>query len=155
MTKHTFLLLTLLLIVGCGDKDNKSVHRAGEQVGETVTDFAKGIGRGVDNSLEVKVELTEPVSKLGLETTVAKTGGAGGMEKNTITVYFIASRPVKTLLLAKALNADGDEVGRAAEELELDADDAKYVTFTFAPEMDSQRVEKYVLALRKSSSDSK
>ena len=86
--------------------------KRGEQVGETITDFAKGVGRGVDNSLEVAVELTEPVSELGLRTTVAKTGGGvGGMDKKTLTVYFIASRPVKTRLLARALNADDDEVG--------------------------------------------
>ena len=45
--------------------------------------------------------------------------------------------------------------GRAIEELKLDADDAKYLTFTFAPEMDSQRVNKYVLAIRKPSPDTK
>ena len=98
MLRLTVLLPAALVLVGCG-KGDQSFHQAGQRVGETLTDFAKGIGSGVDNRLEVPVELSEPVSKLGLRTTVAKSSGYDKDHNKTVTVYFIASQSAKAWLV--------------------------------------------------------
>lgn len=148
MARQAVLLSVLLFLTGCG-QESPSFRDAGQRVGESLTDFAKGVGSGVDNRLEVPVELTEQVSKLGLKTTVAKSSGFNEDGQKTVTVYFIAGQPVKAWLLAKALNAENQEVGRSAVEVELSTDDAKYVIFGFDREMDVQRVVKYVVEIGK------
>lgn len=148
MTRHLVLLSVLLLLMGCGQNE-RGVHQAGKRVGETLTDFAKGVGSGVDTRLEVPVELTEKVTNLGLKTTVAKSGGIDKEGHRTIMVYFISTKEVKAWLLTKALNDEGQEIGRTTVEVDLAADDAKYVTFAFDRELDSQRVDKYVVDIGK------
>jgi hypothetical protein len=148
MCRRAVLLAVLLLLTGC-EKGDQSVHQAGQRVGETLTDFTKGVGSGVDNRLDVPVELGEEVVKLGLRTTVAKSDGLENAGKKSLTVYFISSEAVNTWLQAKALNKEGVEVGRSTVEVDLAADDAKYVTFEFDPEMDAQRVTKYLVGIGK------
>jgi len=157
MIRRIALPLVLLLVFGCDGDGRKTFQQAGEHVGQSVTDFAKGVAKGVDNRLEVPVELSEAVANLGLRITTAKTsdltagepGKSTADSDKTITVYFIARRPVKEWLRAVALNAKGDEIGRATAAVELSADDAKYVSFVFDKEMDSQLVEKYVVEIGK------
>ena len=50
--------------------------------------------------------------------------------------------------LPRALDAEGTEIGRAVVEEEFAADDARYVTFTFNEEMDSQLVRTYAVSAR-------
>jgi len=148
MVRHALLLFVIVLLVGC-DKDPDGFRRAGQRVGESVTDFAKGVGTGVDSKLEVPVELAEPVSSLGLRITVAKTSGIGEAGPKKVTVYLLSSKPVKEWLRAKAINAAGAEIGRATTQVELAAEDAKYVTFAFDQELDTQSVVKYVVEIGK------
>ncbi len=54
----------------------------------------------------------------------------------------------RSKLIAKALTNEGQEIGRSVQEVEFTADDAKYVTFAFASEMDSQLVDKYLLDVK-------
>ena len=143
------VLPAVCLWVGCSGQDDQGAHRAGQRLGETVTDFASGVGKGIDKKMEVTVELSEQVSALGLRKTIAKGIGIDHENHNGITVYFIASRLVKASLMAKALNAEGEEIGRSTVDVELAADDAKYVPFAFDTEMDTQLVAKYVVELKK------
>ena len=63
------------------------------------------------------------------------------------TVYFIASQSVSNTLVARAFNADGLEIGRAKKQIMMEKDDAKYVTFEFDSQMDSQMVKEYGIGL--------
>jgi hypothetical protein len=108
-----------------------------------MADFASGVGGGVDKQLAVTVELSEELSSLGLSKTVSKAA------LKELNVYLIAAKPVKGTLLAKALNKEGQEIGRATAEVEFAADDAKYVPFRFDVEMDSQLVDKYTISFKK------
>lgn len=74
--------------------------------------------------------------------------GINDTKQKGITAYFIASRPVDAMLIAKALNAEGQEIGRSSVAVKLAAEDAKYVTFTFDAEMDTQLVDKYVVDVK-------
>jgi hypothetical protein len=66
-------------------------------------------------------------------------------------LYFVSKEPVQANLLAKALNVEGKEVGRALTVVEFASDDAQFVTFSFDKQMDSQSVQKYVIGVKRAS----
>jgi hypothetical protein len=117
--KHVFILsLMAALFMGCGKKDDNLANRAGESLGKQLTDFTKGVGKGIDQKMSVEVSLRPEVLALGLTNTIAKslgldpTRGLDPSAKKGIAVYFIASQNVSNTLVARALNADGAEIGR-------------------------------------------
>lgn len=141
-----FVAIALFAVqsLGCGDGHAK---KAGQAVGETITDFAKGVGSGIDKRLEVDVELSPKAVASGLSKTVAKSAGIDGQEKG-ITVYLLSRKPVSGSLIAKALNHEGAEIGRSVVDVDFAADDAEYVTFHFDKEIDSQLVERYLVDIK-------
>lgn len=147
MRTLSWMAAAVVLVVGCGKKDESLAKKAGGKVGEVLTDFAAGVGKGVDKQMLVNVELTPAVTQAGLTKTVAKSL-AMGASTNGFTVYLVAGRALKGQLVAKALNKEDQEIGRAVVAAEFAADDAKYVTFVFSREMDSLLVAKYVVDVR-------
>jgi hypothetical protein len=85
------------------------------------------------------------VQALGLTNTIAKSLGIG--TTNGISIYFIASQDISNTLVARALNADGVEVGRAKKLVVMKKDDATYVTFNFEEQMDAGIVKRYEIGL--------
>lgn len=145
---QVLLLASLLLGCGCGGAGDGGAGALGESVGRSATDLARGVARGVDTALEVPIELTAEVAALGLEQTSAKHAKLDGPEGKQITVYFVSKDPVQANLLARALNAEGKEIGRSLAAVEFASDDAQYVTFSFDKQMDSQLVQKYVIGVK-------
>ena len=141
-------LIFVLVVCGCGKRDESLVKTAGSKVGETVTDFASGVGKGVDKQRMVQVKLSEDVAKQGLSKTVAKSQSLGS-KASGIAVYFITKSPFKGKLVARAMNKEGQEIGRSVVDVEFSADDAKYVSFPFPEEMDGQLVQEYLVDVKK------
>jgi len=150
------VMFSLILLVGCSDpaapgaKQQSIAKQAGSKVGEAVTDFAAGVGAGVDTQLKVPVELSPALVAAGLSFTVAKSEG---LDSDEIVIYLIAKQALTAKLIAKAVDAQGDEVGRTKADVNFDADDAKYVTFKFDSYVDSKLVTKYVLELGKQTAE--
>jgi hypothetical protein len=142
------VLVSVALLCGCGKSDESMAKRAGGKVGETLTDFASGVGKGVDKQMAVNVELSDEVTKQGLSKTIAKSRGMDS-DKRGISVYFIAKVAFTGRLVAKALNEEGQEIGRSVVDVEFTSDDAKYVPFVFDDEMDARLVQKYVVDIKK------
>lgn len=152
--KHIAILsLMAALFMGCGKKDDNLANRAGESLGKHLTDFTKGVGKGIDQKMSVEVSLGPEVLALGLTNTIAKSlgldpsVGLGPGKKKGISVYFIASQSVSNTLVARALNAEGAEIGRCKKPIAMQKDDAAYVTFEFEGEMDTAMVKKYAIGL--------
>jgi len=139
------LIPSIIVLAGCGKRDESLANRAGSKVGETLTDFASGIGKGIDRQMIVNVELSRNLADEGITKTISKAGGIG---ERSISVYLISEKPFKAKLIARALDRDGQEIGRSTADVELAADDAKYVTFSFYDEMDTQLVARYAIDLK-------
>ncbi|MGO8689400.1 MAG: hypothetical protein ACLQLG_07175 [Thermoguttaceae bacterium] len=137
-------LLLVVVACGCARRDESVAKTAGNKVGETITDFASGVGKGVDKQRMVRITLSEAVCKQRLSKTIAKSG-----KENGITVYFLAAGPFKGKLVAKATNKEGQEIGRSVVDVEFSADDAKYVSFPFPEEMDAQLVQEYRVDIKR------
>jgi hypothetical protein len=140
------LSLLVAMLTGCGKKDESIANRAGESMGKHITDFTKGLGKGIDQKMSVQVFLAPEVLALGITNTVAKSLGLDAAKKG-ISIYFIASQSVSNTLIARALNTDGAEIGRSKKPIAMEKQDATYITFEFDSEMDSAMVKRYVIGL--------
>ena len=142
-------------ITGCGGAADQNAGAVGEAIGENVTDFAKGVGKGIDNKLQISTEISPALSEQGVTMTVAKQGPlqADSESAKTISVYCIAARAFEATLIARAYNLDNQEIGRAKADVKFADDDAQYVTFSFPPEMDRQLVTKYMFDIGKPQSE--
>lgn len=146
------ICLTVLLfatLTGCGQDSLKS-RDAGQALGEHVTEFASGVGAGVDNRMQVEVELSPALAEMGLTRTAAKKEN---LHENSIEVYVIAAQQIQGTLMAKALNAADQEIGRASTNIDFGADDAGYIKFDFPPQTDSQNVSRFVIDYRAGSTE--
>jgi hypothetical protein len=127
-------------------------------VGEAITGFASGVGKGFDKQMTVVAELSPGLVEQGISKTVSKftfqEPPASGPSDSTqagkaISVYMIAAKPFKATLVARAINNEGQEIGRSTADVDFAADDAKYIIFRFSDEMDTRMVAKYVIDAKK------
>ena len=144
--KETILLLVISvsLFTGCGKEGDKLADKAGQTVGQHLTEFTKGVGKGIDQEMLVDVTIKPEVYALGLTNTFAKSLGLDEHKKG-FSVYFVASQNVSNTLIARAFNAEGLEIGRSKKDVVMQKDDAAYVVFIFPSEMDSQMVHRYTI----------
>ncbi|PZS90118.1 hypothetical protein A7X83_11525 [Stenotrophomonas maltophilia] len=144
MNKVIVAMVMALGLAAC--KDDTSVsQKAGSAISGTAADFVAGLGEGVDKRMNVTLQADPGLAAHGLTVTLGKSRGMGSKEA---AVYVVADKAFKGKLVARALDADGTEIGRAAAEVEFAADDARYVTFQFNEEMDSQLVRTYAVVAR-------
>ena len=92
---------------------------------------------------EKPITLGTSVIDKGLLMTSSK------VDQSKVEVYLITTQLVEGELLAKALNAKGQEIGRSKQMLNLGKDDAKLITFTFDASVNLQAVTRYMLDFRK------
>ncbi|MBH1665639.1 hypothetical protein ABE543_07535 [Stenotrophomonas sp. TWI169] len=142
---RTIMVIALAFgLVAC--KDDTSVsQKAGSAISGTAADFVAGLGEGVDKRMNVTLQADPGLAARGLTITLGKSRGMGSKEA---AVYVVADKAFNGKLVARALDAEGSEIGRASADVEFAADDARYVTFQFNEEMDSQLVRSYAVAAR-------
>ena len=96
----------LVALVACRKSDESLAKRAGNKVGATVTEFASGVGKGVDTTMVVEVEIAPEVLGRGLSKTVAKSIGIDTSDKG-FSVYLVSKQKFAGTLIAKAMTAAG------------------------------------------------
>lgn len=148
------VLMSSIILPGCSDETNPNAGTIGQTIGQNVTEFAQGVGTGVDTQLQVEVELSPELTKAGFSHTIAKQQTSIADPQKAISVYLISAEAISCTLIAKAYNADNQEIGRASSDVQFSQDDAQYVAFTFPPEMDRQAVKLYRIAMRSSVAES-
>jgi len=144
VNKSIVVVALVLALTACKD-DTSMSQKAGSAISGTAADFVAGLGEGVDKRMSVTLQTDPGLAARGLTVTQGKSRGKGS---KYAAVYVVADKPFKGRLVARALDADGTEIGRAVVDEEFAADDARYVTFTFNEEMDSQLVRTYAVSAR-------
>ncbi|MCL2315044.1 MAG: hypothetical protein FWC28_07340 [Proteobacteria bacterium] len=144
MKKGSCLFVLLLVLAACDE--NKSLsQKTGSTIGRSAVDFVAGLGEGIDKRMVVKLDVDPALAAKGLSTTMGKSRGVGSKDAS---VYIVAGKPFKGTLMVRAMDEAAVEIGRSQVEVEFAADEARYVTFSFNEEMDSQLVRSYLLSLR-------
>lgn len=143
-----FVLTCTVFLTGCENIEGEQVKNIGTKIGETVSNFFSGVGKGIKKEINVKVELAQEISDQGLTITSTKVEEKKDDRKN-LSVYFISGNNFQGNLLAKALDEEGEEIGRATVSVNLAKDDAQYVVFSFPKEMELSLVQKYIIELKK------
>ena len=126
-----FFLSVLTVLFSCNSSVKEKINTVGDAAGETAGEFFKGVGKGIDNAMEIKIVSPAYISQRGLEfskTTIASTSEG---TDNLLNVYVIFKKDFKGKLSSKVFDASGHETGRASADVEGKAGDAKYVDFEF------------------------
>jgi hypothetical protein len=95
--------------------------------------------------MEVEKPVTLAPSLMDKKITMTSSS----VEKFNVVAYLITVDAVEGELLAKAMNAEGKEIGRAKQILALGKDESKLITFTFGAELELEQVVKYIIDFRK------
>jgi len=95
------------------------------------------------------MEDEKPVT-LGISLIDKKiTMTSSSVNELTVEVYLTSEDAAEGQLLAKAMNLQGQEIGRSSQNLSLGKDDAKLIAFTFDASVEMDSVAKIVIDLRK------
>lgn len=140
MKKLMISLLSLSLLMACHtveDKTKKVINKSGEVIGKGATEFANGISKGVDKTLECTLTLSETLQQKGLKTgNFSIETDSSGTHRNKLVVYFIFDKDLNQPLLFKVYDNKGLESGRSTLMLNGKAGEAKYVDVVFDPRTD-------------------
>ena len=91
MARCILLVLALgFLLAGCKKDDESLSEKTGRKVGSTLTDFAKGVGTGIDQRMTVETELDAELVSRGVSKTISKSVGLDAQKKG-IAVYLIST----------------------------------------------------------------
>ena len=74
---------------------------------------------------------------------------SSNVDELKVDVYLISEDEVSGEVLAKALNAQGQEIGRSKVLVNLQKDDAKLFSFTFDSKLDLDKVTRFMIDFRK------
>ena len=85
-----------------------------------------------------------------LDAQISGKFSTGWPDENVIHLpSYLEDEVMEETLLAKAMDVNGLEIGRAKQPLNLDQDEAKLFTFTFDTSVEMDSVTKFVIDLQK------
>ena len=130
--KQLLPLLILFALCSCsGSSVKEKINGAGDAAGQTAGEFFKGVGKGIDEVMELNITSPPYIAQRGLEFSQATLNSNGEGTDNVLNVYVIFKKDYKGNLLSKVFDNKGREAGRATVDLEGKAGEAKYIDFEF------------------------
>jgi hypothetical protein len=145
--KNLLLPLTATLLFascsGTKDKAKELINETGQTVGKGATEFVKGVGEGIDETLQSELVVSDNLKAAGLQTGKFKVQQTAASD--SLTVYVIFNKDFKQNVTAKVYDAKGSEYGRSSLKLEARANDARYVGFAFDPHTDFESKSRFVV----------
>lgn len=131
----SFLAIIILLTISCSrvkEKAKDGINKGGEVVGKTATEFIEGVSEGVDQTLDLKIELSEDLLYNGISTGTFST--SYNKKHSVLTLYLIFEKDFNSTLSAKAFDKYKLEIGRTKLKVNGKAAEAGYYHFEFDEE---------------------
>ena len=146
--RSLIVIITLILAScsGVGNKAKEVINKTGEVVGEGSSEFVKGVSKGVDNTFETEITLSDALKQSGVaygKYSIIK--GAGSDGKNVLSVYLIFNKDFSSKLSAKVFDNSGKEYGRTSLQVSAKKDEARYIDFIFDNHTDVERKSKFII----------
>lgn len=136
--KKTIILITfsaLILAVSSCDwaknKTKKAINKTGEIVGKTGSEFGDGIYKGVKNTFENDVKISDQLTAKGLEFGEIIVKSTASATDNILTVYVIFNKNFDQEITIKVFNENGKEYGRLTKKVKGEKGEARHIDFTF------------------------
>ncbi len=130
-----FGLMSLLFITySCEqvkEKTRETINKSGEIVGETSTEFFHGVKKGVDNTLNCKLDIGQNLKGSGIETGKFSINSKESSNNNLLTLYLIFNKNFNQELTVKATDKSGVEIGRTKLKINEKSGNAGYYDFEF------------------------
>ncbi len=128
------IIIILLLAVSCNrvrEKAKDTVNKGGEAVGETATEFINGVGKGVDNTLDNKIVISDELKNEGISLGKYYVKKGDSSNDNVLVIYIITEKSFNGTLTFKVFDKKDAEYGRQRIELNSKAGDAAYYDVIF------------------------
>jgi hypothetical protein len=125
------VLFTLLFYQCSSSGVKEKINKVGDVTGQVVGEFATGVSKGVEKTLNASISLSDNLKKQGLNVGKITFGNDSIGVDNILTVYIIFAQDFKGRITAKAFEQDGLEIGRAKKDITGKKDDAGYFEFRF------------------------
>lgn len=132
--KKILLFALLATAVACkdgGEKAKETLNKSGEAIGETATEIVEGVTKGVQRTLDSKIELSEALKAKGISTGKHYIEKDSLGKDNKLVIYLITEQPYQGILTFKAQDKKGIEIGRKQIEMNTKAGQAGYYDVQF------------------------
>lgn len=137
-TTIKFLFYISYLIILCfasckwaKEKTVESVHKAGEIVGKTTSEFGDGIYKGIKKTFENEVSLSNQLKENGIEIGEINILSDSVGSDNIASIYMIFNESFDKEILIKLYNEGGKEFGRCTKKIQATKGEARFIDFQF------------------------
>ena len=148
MYKSFFAITCILFAISCSnakEKAKEAINKAGETVGQSTTEFAKGVSEGVDKSLGSEIQLSAALTDKGLQTGKCIITSSEGSDDNILSLYVIFNKEFKQQVSVKIKDAKGLEYGRLQQEISGKTGEAKFIDFVFDKRTNIESKSKFII----------
>ena len=128
------LVLTSVILISCNwakEKTKNAITKTGEAVGKTGSEFGSAVYNGVKKTFDNKIQISEELTKAGLEIGEVLINSTDTTANNVLTIYTIFNKNLDETIRIKVINESGKEYGRVSENIKGEKGDARYIDFTF------------------------
>ena len=128
------LFFTLLTLNSCNwfaKKTKETVHKSGEIVSKTGSEFIDGVSKGIEKANENQVVISLELTKLGIKTGKIDISSSEGNQDDILSIYFIFDNDFDKKIEIKIFDDKNQEYGRVSQKIIGKKGEAKYVDFQF------------------------
>ncbi|MFN8438984.1 MAG: hypothetical protein U0V72_15345 [Cytophagales bacterium] len=129
------LISFLLSLQSCDwakETSKKTVHKTGEMVAETGSEFVDGVQNGIEKSFEHTISISENLKQKGLKLGKTSISSSDTATDNIVSVYVIFEKTISENIRLKVLDDKGVEYGRTTKFITGKKDEARYEDFVFS-----------------------
>ncbi|MES2767215.1 MAG: hypothetical protein V4642_15170 [Bacteroidota bacterium] len=147
--KYLFILLTtsLLIFTSCDEvkqKTKSAINKTGETVAKGTSEFVNGVSKGIDETYESKVEISQDLKSKGLDIGKFKITDRSDSAQ-TLSAYLITNKDINDTLLVKVFDKEGREYGRSLLSVNEKSGMAKYYDFPFEKQVNIESKSTFII----------
>lgn len=132
--KHILIVILVINLLSCDwakRKTKETVHKGGEIVAKTGSEFVDGISKGIEKTFENEVLISDELTSDGLETGKIIISSTDSTTDNILSVYIIFTKDFDKIITVKVFDENGLEYGRTNELITGKTNEAEYFDFIF------------------------
>jgi hypothetical protein len=129
------IFILCLLCFSCSkmkEQTKSALKEGGKVVGESVSEFSKGLSEGVENTFKINITTSEEIATKGISFGKITLSNASGGSDNVLNVYMIFDRDFNDTLSLKVFDHQDLEMGRSSKVIAAKKSEADFYEFQFS-----------------------